>query len=77
MICNFSFERVMVCRSTYQGKGDNIASIKDVFKWCAGPCFSQLLGAQFQIRVLHPSFTLCLDAAFVDQWDPAYCPINS
>ena len=58
MICNFLFEHVTVCRSTYQGKGDNIASIKDVFKWCAGPCFSQLLGVQFQIRVLHPSFNV-------------------
>ncbi|KAK7103628.1 tRNA pseudouridine synthase Pus10-like [Littorina saxatilis] len=36
--------------SVYQGKGDNIASIKDVFKWCAGPCFSQALGAKFQMR---------------------------
>ncbi|KAK7488356.1 hypothetical protein BaRGS_00020330, partial [Batillaria attramentaria] len=36
--------------SIYTGKEDGIPSIKDVWKWTAGPPFSELLGVPFQMR---------------------------
>nr|KAG5700734.1 hypothetical protein BaRGS_029099 [Batillaria attramentaria] len=37
--------------SIYTGKEDGIPSIKDVWKWTAGPPFSELLGVPFQMRI--------------------------
>lgn len=34
----------------YSGKEEKIPSVKDVWKWCVGPYFSQLLGVPFQSR---------------------------